>query len=206
MSQGRIYEIEGDELCPVKAFEVYLAFLNPDIEWLWQKPNPHYLATGKWYCRQPLGKNSLGKMMANMCKAANLTNRYTNHCTRVTAAVLLNEGGFNENDICKVTGHASTSSLKSYNHRATTSKKREMSDSINNQMFSKCKKNVKENVPPPQMSENVPIIQCDELEELTDDQMVCHLDNYEDNLFDYRGQRVFRDCVFNQLPASHPPL
>ena len=123
MSQARIYEIEGDELCPVDSYEVYIACLNPDLEELWQKPNPHYLATGNWYCRLPVGKNTLGNMMANICAAAKITNRYTNHCTRVTAAVILNEEGFNETDICKVTGHSSTASLKHYNHRATTSKK-----------------------------------------------------------------------------------
>ena len=46
------------------------------------------------------------------------------------------------------------------------------------------------------MSETVPIIQCDELEELTDDQMVCYLDKYENNVSGYKVQKIFRNCVF----------
>ena len=36
---------------------------------------------------------------------ANLPNIYTNHCTRVTENVMLNEEGFNETDINKITSH-----------------------------------------------------------------------------------------------------
>ena len=87
-----------------------------------------------------MGKNALGSMMKRMCEDANLPNIYTNHCTRVTASVMLNEEGFNETDIIKITGHKSTTSLKSYNHRATTSKKREMSEAISKQMNKNVKK------------------------------------------------------------------
>ena len=131
MPQGRIYEIEGDEHCPLRAYELYVSLINPELDDLWQKPNCNWMKTGIWYVKLPVGVNTLSSIMKTMCKEAQLANIYTNHCTRVTASVILNEDGFNETDIIKVTGHKSTNSLKNYNHRATTSKKREMSDAIN---------------------------------------------------------------------------
>ena len=104
---------------------------------MWQKPNLNFIAAGNWYIQLPIGHNTLGKMMSTMCKEAQLSNVYTNHCTRVTTCVVLNDNGFNETDIIKVNGHKSTTSLKSYNNRATTTQKRQMSDAINMQM---CKK------------------------------------------------------------------
>ena len=67
-----------------------------------------------------------------MCKAAGITNIYTNHCTRVTTSVILNEAGFGENDIVHVTGHKSTNSLSHYLNKASCVKKRKMADTISN--------------------------------------------------------------------------
>ena len=49
-----------------------------------------------------------------MCKAAGIKSKYTNHCTRITTSILLNEVGFSENDIINVTGHKSTTTLSNY--------------------------------------------------------------------------------------------
>ena len=139
-----------------------------------------------------------------MCVSANSSNRYTNHCTRVTSAVMLNEAGFNENDICKVTGHASTSSLKSYNHRATTAKKRQMSDAINREMYAKKNKNDKENTAP--VVQNVPLIECNQLDELNDEQMCSYVESFENKLssndtvqgiFSNLNNVTFTNCSFN---------
>ena len=74
----------------------------------------------------------LGEMLKNMCKAAGITTVYTNHCTRVTTSVLLNEAGFGENDIIHVTGHKSTNSLSHYINKSSHVKKRKMADTISN--------------------------------------------------------------------------
>lgn len=198
MAQGRIYEIIGDEFCPVRAFELYLSLLNPEVDCLWQKPNPNYLKTGYWYCRAPLGHNTLGCMMKNMCEKAKLSNTYTNHCTRVTTSVMLNEEGFNENDIIKVTGHSSTASLKSYNHRASTSKKREMSVAINNQMYGKTKRMDKGNNPIDNSVSELPVLACDELVELSDEQMDKYVVSYEKKLQVTKNlEGMFSNCIFN---------
>ena len=177
--QGRLYEVEGDDFCPVRAFELYLSLLNVDLDCLWQKPNPRFLDSGNWYIKLPMGHNTLGKMMSSMCKDAQLTNTYTNHCTRVTTSVILNDQGFNETDIVKVTGHKSTSSLKSYNNRATTSQKRQMSDAINKQMCKKMPKQDKENIPASSSSENIAVLECDDLQEFNDIEMCNIVANYE---------------------------
>ena len=132
MPQGRIYEQPGDEFCTLRAYELYVSMLNADVECLWQRPNMQFNKTGNWYHRQVIGKQMLGEMLKNMCKAAGITTVYTNHCTRVTTSVLLNEAGFGENDIIHVTGHKSTSSLSHYINKSSHVKKRKMADTISN--------------------------------------------------------------------------
>ena len=132
MAQGRIYEQPGDAFCTLTAYEKYLSLLNSDFELLWQRPNKNYKETGKWYCKQAVGKNVLGNFLKDMCKDAGIDAVYTNHCTRVTTSVILNEAGFGENDIVKVTGHKSTSSLTSYINKSSDAKKRKMADTLSN--------------------------------------------------------------------------
>lgn len=134
--QGRIYEVLNDEYCPIRAFELYISLLNGDINCLWQRPNKDYLKTGNWYHKRVIGVHMLAGFLKNMCKAAGIKTKYTNHCTRVTTSVILNEAGFGENDVRHVTGHKSTSSLQHYIHRATETKKMKMADTISNAISS----------------------------------------------------------------------
>ena len=53
---------------------------------------------------------------------------YTNHYTRVTTKVLLNDAGFVESEIIQVTDHKRTTSLQRYLHKALQLKKRKMTD------------------------------------------------------------------------------
>ena len=85
--------------------------------------NVNFKKTGNWYHRQPLGKNILGNFLPLMCKAAGIKTKYTNHFTRVTTSTLLNEAGFGENDIIKVTGYKSTTTLSNYPNKASRAKK-----------------------------------------------------------------------------------
>ena len=61
---------------------------------------------------------------------AGIVTVYTNHCTRVTTSILLNEAGFGENDIMHVTGHTSNSRLSHYINKASHVKK--IADTISN--------------------------------------------------------------------------
>ena len=118
---------------------------------------------------------------------------------RVTTCVVLNDNGFNETDIIKVTGHKSTTSLKSYNNRATTSQKRQMSDAINMQMCKKTSIENKENVPTCSTSDKIPIIECDDLQELNDNEMCNVVANYEKKAQNLNVQGMFGNCVFNNV-------
>lgn len=127
LPQGRMYAI-GDPLCPVAAMDLYLSLLHPDLDCLWQKPYCQIKSKGfKWYCKVPLGVNTLGAMMKNMCKDAGLSQIYTNHCTRATASKLLSDAAFDRSDIIKITGHRDTRSLDTYISAASSSKKRALS-------------------------------------------------------------------------------
>ena len=132
MAQGRLYEQPSDQFCTLRAYVKYLSLLNADVDFLWQRPNKLFNEGGRWYHKQVIGRHMLGSFLKNMCKDAGITTVYTNHCTRVTTCVLLNEAGFGENDITHITGHKSTSSLRSYINKASNAKKRKMADTISN--------------------------------------------------------------------------
>ena len=127
LPQGRMYAT-GDTLCPVAALDKYLSLLHPALNCLWQKPNCKIKSKNcRWFFKSPLGANTLGAMMKNMCKDAELSQTYTNHCTRATASKLLSDAAFDRSDIIKITGHRDTRSLDTYIGAASSSKKRALS-------------------------------------------------------------------------------
>ena len=133
MPQGRMYACPGDPLCPVAAMDLYMSHINPELDCLWQRPNKDFdKENSTWYCKIPLGKNTLDNMMKNMSKAADLSQEYTNHCTRATASKALGDASFDRSDIIKITGHRDTRSLDTYLGVASSSKKRALSDTLSN--------------------------------------------------------------------------
>ena len=111
-----MYEQDGP-FCPVKAFELYLAKLNPELSCLWQKPKAkeHFKETDEvWYCKVPVGKNILGTLMTRISKELELSQTYTNHCIRTTAVSLLDGCNLEARHIMRVSGHKSESSIRSY--------------------------------------------------------------------------------------------
>ena len=124
MPQGRMYAKPGEVLCPVAAMDKYISLLHPALNCLWQKPNNNRKSSeDKWYCNMPVGVNTLGSMLKNMCKDAGLSQIYTNHCTRATASKALGDAAFDRSDIIKITGHRDTRSLDTYIGTASSSKK-----------------------------------------------------------------------------------
>ena len=130
--QGRMYARPGDSLCPVAAMNKYLSLLHPELHCLWQTPNEKKGKNSLWYCKMPLGHNSISNMMKRMCKDAGLSQVYTNHCTRATASKALGDANFDRSDIIKITGHRDTHSLDSYIGDASSNKKRALSDTLSN--------------------------------------------------------------------------
>ena len=83
-----------------------------------------------WCQNKPLGKNTLGKMMIILSKAAKLSYVYTNHCVRATATTALSHTGFEARHIMTVLGHSHESSVRSYVSDTTAIQKRNMSEAL----------------------------------------------------------------------------
>lgn len=135
-SDGRMFSIPDDEMCPVKSFMKYKRALNPKCNRLFQRPsrNPTSL---QWYDAIPMGHNSIGDMMPKMSESAGLSKRYTNHSLRATAVHLLDSTGrFSSRHIMSVTGHKSESSLKTYTGYTSTHIKKSMSNALSENLRS----------------------------------------------------------------------
>ena len=75
-----------------------------------------------------------------------------------------------------------------------------MSEAINQKMYGKRIKTDKENVP---VNENVPIIECNELEELTDDQIANFVDSYEHKIsVNDKVESLFSNCVLKIIHST----
>ena len=131
LPQARMYGQPGDPLCPISAMDNYISLLHPELHWLWQRPNDKFIyEESQWYSKMVLGHNKLSHMMKDMCKAAGLSQPYTNHCTRATVSKTLGDASFDRSDIIKGTAHRDTCSLDTYIGEASSSKKRALSDTL----------------------------------------------------------------------------
>lgn len=115
---GRSFETFGrmQEEQQVSAMRLLLQKLHPDIERLFQRAviGKQALAKPCWFMKVPLGRVILQDMMPRISAHANLSTRYTNHCVRATSVVLLKKAGFEDREVCFVTGHSNPKSLSSY--------------------------------------------------------------------------------------------
>ena len=127
--RGHNYETDFAD-CPVKSFKKYISFLNPKIEYLFQRPKPSTPFCGPWFDAQVLGKNSLGNFMKQISIDANLSIVYTNHCIRATSVTVLDNCGIEEHHM-SVSGHRSENSIRSYS-RTGMGMKRKMSEQLAN--------------------------------------------------------------------------
>ena len=133
IGEAKMYDRQGDPTCPVQSFKKYLTKLHPDIDCLWQRPLETFDQNAAiWYCKIPLGKNTLGSMMADISDVGGLSRRYTNHCIRATSITSLDRAGFEARHIMRASGHKSESSIRSYSKRLTEEKQRTMSDTLGN--------------------------------------------------------------------------
>ena len=121
---GMMYATEGP-FCPVASFEKYLQHLNPQNEFLFQRPKKNTTADSDvWYDNMVVGERYLGDMMKNISKQAGLSQQYTNHSIRATAVTILDKSGFEARHIMSVSGHRSESSIRSYSKTDEATKKR----------------------------------------------------------------------------------
>ena len=62
-----------------------------------------------WFSRQPVGHNTLQKLIPTACSEAGIKGHRTNHSLRATAATALYKAGIDEQLIMEQTGHVSLS-------------------------------------------------------------------------------------------------
>ena len=132
--EGRIYETDTN--CPVKCFENYLSHLNPMCQALWQRPRPSVKSGDTvWFANVPLGEKYLGSMMARMSIKYGLSQKYTNHCLRVTYLQVLNDNDVDTRHTIRVSGHKQTDSLQNYSRRLSASRKRSISNVLSSSLI-----------------------------------------------------------------------
>ena len=83
-----------------------------------------------WYVNTAVGKNKLSSFMMDISKIAQLSCVYRNHSIRTTCITALDIAGISGHHIMKVSGHKSETSLKSYSHYVSDTKKREISETL----------------------------------------------------------------------------
>ena len=67
-----------------------------------------------WFTLNPVGHNTLGNTVKNLCEKAGIEGHYTNHSLRVTTATRGLEKGIAEKYVMERTGHRDVRSLHRY--------------------------------------------------------------------------------------------
>ena len=81
------------------------------------------------YCKSPVGKNTLRKIVQDMCKDAGIHGYKSNHSLRATACTIGLEKGVPEKLLMERTGHRSVKSLHTY-QRVSNVQKEIVSDML----------------------------------------------------------------------------
>ena len=123
-------------------YQFYLSKLNPACDRLFQKPSknakyPVPFSCQVWFTNSPMGKNTLGEMMATISRTAGLSRKYTNHCVRATTVTDLVQADVPSEQVITLTGHKNTSSLKHYVGDTSEAQKRKMSETLSSAKHAK---------------------------------------------------------------------
>ena len=112
---------------------MYLSFLNPKCEFLFQRPRRASKAflldepeTTVLYETTKIGVNMVGQMLRSLTELLSIEKKYTNHSMRATGIMLLKEAKIGDRDIQKLTGHKDERSLNNYDHTNSVSNKADM--------------------------------------------------------------------------------
>ena len=93
------------ETCVVNIYTTYLCAIGEDSGTFYRRPS----GTGfdLRFSQQPVGVNTLGKLMKNMCQRVGLVGNFSNHSCKRTCATTLFNAGVDEQLIMERTGHCS---------------------------------------------------------------------------------------------------
>ena len=134
-ADGKIFSSPGSKRCPVQTIKSYLSHLNPEVEFLFQRPkaestrfNPE--EDSVWFERKVLGHNTLENMLKTMSQRAGIQPYFTNHSLRATTVTILSSENVETRQIKAVTGHKSDASIQSYCGRPTLHQFQHMSSAL----------------------------------------------------------------------------
>ncbi len=205
----------GSNICPVNLFKLMTSKLHPDINNLWQQPKKNVkFSDPVWFDKAPIGCNQLSSIMSKLLDDACLSQCYTNHSIRATCITALDEAGFESRHIMAVSSHHSESTIKTYAKKCPESKKREMSETLNEKME-----------PEPTTSSEKPLdlstIDLFELDEISDEKLSQFLDETEKVLQKIPGNQlektsleplqpvlnsVVHNIQHNSMPSQMPQM
>ena len=99
----RAYAQPSSPRCPVRILDLYFSKLPSGAEAFYMQPLQKVPAnpTSRWFAQTPIGVNPLKNMMSNISKLAGLSQRYTNHSLRATAATRMFNAGVPEKNYCR---------------------------------------------------------------------------------------------------------
>ena len=111
--------------CYVKILDKYYKSLpsgaaNNDVFYLQPLSDTPKNPSAPWFKIVPIGKNTLSKMLKNMCERAGISGEYTNHSLRAYGATTLFQAQVPEKLIQQRTGHRSLDALRQYERTSTT--------------------------------------------------------------------------------------
>lgn len=107
-------------LCPVRLFNKYVEKRrNVSCDRFFLTANPISIAaiSKRWYKNVPVGRNTMSTWTHKAAKTAGLDldrKKITNHSLRASAVTALAKNGVGEEQLIKITGHTSTSSIRPY--------------------------------------------------------------------------------------------
>ncbi len=111
----RQYENPADaEHCIVNIVERYFSLIPSREGCFYFRPMPNDAAGTLRFAKQTVGRNTLAKLIPNMCKAAGIEGYKTGHSGKVTCATTLYRQGFSDQLIKERTGHRSLEALHQY--------------------------------------------------------------------------------------------
>lgn len=124
------------ERCLISLYEEYL-HLRPQNapDALYLRPLIKPGTDSPWFSLQVVGRQTLSRVVPDICKEGGLPGYRTNHSLRATSATRLYDADVDEQAICEITGHRSNS-VRSYK-RTNESRKRKISQIIQGENVSK---------------------------------------------------------------------
>ncbi|CAG2238771.1 E3.1.3.1 [Mytilus edulis] len=127
--------IHDEDMAKISAY--FKTWKTDPVVLIRKRPRPNYhTADETWFENKPLGKNTLGALMAKISNCAGLSKVYTNHSIRSTSITTLSESGFEDRKIKTVSKHKSLQSIESYSRDSSLPQKKKMSKALASSLYS----------------------------------------------------------------------